>query len=241
MRLGQARTPEGLRLYAIGDVHGCDDLLAAAHGKIAHDLAGRPVAAHRIIHVGDYGDRGPDTAAVIERLAALTVADRHVICLRGNHDDMLLGFLSEPVETGPTFIANGGEATLASYGVRAGLLAMLVGDHASLARRLAEAMPPHHRAFLEGLELTARFGDYFFCHAGIRPGVPLERQSRHDLTWIRDEFRLSGADHGVVVVHGHTPVGEPEVLPNRINIDTGAVFAGRLTCLVLEETDYRFL
>ena len=118
---------------------------------------------------------------------------------------------------------------------------MLVGDHASLARRLAEAMPPHHRAFLEGLELTARFGDYFFCHAGIRPGVPLERQSRHDLTWIRDEFRLSGADHGVVVVHGHTPVAEPEVLPNRINIDTGAVFSGRLTCLVLDGTEYGFL
>jgi serine/threonine protein phosphatase 1 len=241
MRLGQARTPEGLRLYAIGDVHGCDDLLAEAYGKIARDLAGRPVADRRIIHVGDYGDRGPNTAAVIERLAALTIADRHVICLRGNHDDMLLGFLSEPVETGPTFIANGGEATLASYGVRAGLLAMLVGDHASLARRLAEAMPPHHRAFLEGLELTARFGDYFFCHAGIRPGVPLERQSRHDLTWIRDEFRLSGADHGVVVVHGHTPVAEPEVLPNRINVDTGAVFSGRLTCLVLDGTEYGFL
>jgi len=241
MRLGQARTPEGLRLYAIGDVHGCDNLLAEAHRKIADDLARRPGADHRIVHVGDYGDRGPSTAAVIARLAALTIADRHVICLRGNHDEMLLGFLSEPGEMGPTFIANGGDATLASYGVKVGRLAMFVGDHANLARRLAETMPPHHRAFLEGLELSARFGDYFFCHAGIRPGIPLERQSPHDLTWIRDEFLLSGADHGVVVVHGHTPAAEPEVLPNRINIDTGAVFSGRLTCLVLEATNYRFL
>ena len=241
MRLGQARTPEGLRLYAIGDVHGCDDLLAEVHGKIARDLAGRPVADHRIVHVGDYGDRGPDTAAVIERLAALTVADRHVLCLRGNHDEMLLGFLSEPGEMGSTFLANGGGATLASYGVRGGVLAMFIGDHVNLSRRLAETMPAHHRAFLESLELTARFGDYFFCHAGIRPGVPLERQSPHDLTWIRDEFRLSGADHGVVVVHGHTPVAEPEVLPNRINVDTGAVFSGRLTCLVLERAEYGFL
>jgi serine/threonine protein phosphatase 1 len=243
MWLGQARTPEGLRLYAIGDVHGCDDLLAEAHGKIAHDLASRPAADYRIIHVGDYGDRGPDTAAVLERLAGLTTADRRVICLRGNHDEMLLGFLSEPSEMGPTFIANGGEATLASYGVKLGRLAMLVRDNVNLARRLAEAMPPHHRAFLERLDLTARFGDYFFCHAGIRPGVPLDRQSPHDLTWIRDEFLLSGVDHGVIVVHGHTPAPEPEpeVLPNRINVDTGAVFSGRLTCLVLEVVDYSFL
>lgn len=241
MRLGQARTPEGLRLYAIGDVHGCDDLLAEAHRKIADDLARHPVPDHRIIHVGDYGDRGPSSAAVIERLAKLTIADGRVVCLRGNHDTMLLGFLTEPSEMGPTFIANGGEATLASYGVKVGLLAMFISDHANLARRLAEAMPPRHRAFLEGLELTARFGDYFFCHAGIRPGIPLERQSPYDLTWIRDEFLLSGADHGVIVVHGHTPAEQPELLPNRINIDTGAVFTGRLTCLALEGTDYRFL
>jgi len=230
-----------MRLYAIGDVHGCDDLLADAHRKIAEDLAARPVGDHRIVHVGDYGDRGPDTAAVIERLAALTIADPHVVCLRGNHDEMLLGFLAEPDDMGSTFIANGGEATLASYGVKVGLLALFIGDHADLAERLAGTMPAHHLAFLEALPLTARFGDYFFCHAGIRPGVPLDRQSPHDLVWIRDEFLLSGADHGVVVVHGHTPSGEPEVLPNRINVDTGAVFTGRLTCLVLEGSDYRFL
>ena len=154
---------------------------------------------------------------------------------------MLLGFLAEPDEMGSTFIANGGEATLASYGVKLGLLGLFIANHAELARRLAEAMPAHHRAFVEALELTARFGDFFFCHAGIRPGVRLDRQSPHDLVWIRDEFLLSGTDHGVVVVHGHTPTAEPEVLPNRINIDTGAVFTGRLTCLALEGTEYRFL
>jgi serine/threonine protein phosphatase 1 len=241
MRLGQARTPEGVRLYAIGDVHGCDDLLAAAHAKIASDLESRPAADYRIIHVGDYGDRGPETEAVIERLAVLTAAEPRIVCLRGNHDELLLGFLSDPIETGPTFLANGGDATLASYGVKVGLLAQLVGDHAKLAVRLAERMPASHRAFLQALPLTARFGDYLFCHAGIRPGIPLERQSPHDLTWIRDEFLLSGVDHGFVVVHGHTPASEPEVLPNRINIDTGAVFTGRLTCLVLEGLDYAFL
>jgi serine/threonine protein phosphatase 1 len=241
MRLGEAKTPEGMRLYAIGDVHGCDDLLAEAHRKAARDLAERPVGDHRNIHVGDYGDRGPETAAVIERLATLTIGDPRIVCLRGNHDDMLLGFLAEPDEMGATFIANGGEATLASYGVEVGLLAMFIGDHANLAERLAEAMPPHHLAFLQALQLTARFGNFFFCHAGIRPGIALDRQSPHDLVWIRDQFLLSEADHGVVVVHGHTPAAEPEVLPNRINVDTGAVFTGRLTCLVLEGTEYRFL
>jgi serine/threonine protein phosphatase 1 len=241
MRVGEARTPEGWRLYAIGDVHGCDDLLAEAHRKIADDLAARPVGDHRIIHVGDYGDRGPATAAVIERLAGLALADPHVVCLRGNHDEMLLGFLAEPDEMGATFIANGGEATLASYRVEPGLLALFIGDHADLARRLGEAMPAHHRAFIEALAPTARFGDYFFCHAGIRPGVPLDRQSPHDLIWIRDAFLQSGVDHGVVVVHGHTPVAEPDVRSNRINIDTGAVFTGTLTCLVLEGIGYRFL
>jgi len=241
MRLGQARAPEGIRLYAIGDVHGCDELLAEAHEKVARDLETRPAADYRIIHVGDYGDRGPDTEAVIERLSVLSTAEPLIICLRGNHDELLLGFLSDPIETGPTFLANGGDATLASYGVKLGLLTMLVTDHAKLAARLAERMPASHRAFLNALSLTARFGDYLFCHAGIRPGVPLERQLPHDLTWIRDEFLLSGADHGVVVVHGHTPAAEPEVLPNRINIDTGAVFTGRLTCLALDGANYAFL
>jgi len=241
MRLGESATPEGLRLYALGDVHGCDDLLAEAHRKIAEDLAERPADDFRIIHVGDYGDRGPDTAAVIDRLAGLTLEDPHVMCLRGNHDEMLLGFLTDPDGMGATFIANGGEATLASYGVAIGLLALFIGNHAALSRQLDETMPAHHRAFLEALPLTARFGDYFFCHAGIRPGVPLDRQAADDLVWIRDPFLLSGADHGVVVVHGHTPAAEPEVLGNRINIDTGAVFTGQLTCLVLEGTEYRFL
>src|SRR5262245_15176458 len=241
MRLGQARTPEGLRLYAVGDVHGCDDLLGEVHGKIDRDLGERPAGDHRIVHIGDYGDRGPDTSAVIERLTGLTARDPRVICLRGNHDEMLLDFLVDPDDMGATFMVNGGDATLASYGVEVGLLAMLVGDHANLARQLVEVLPAPHRAFIESLKRTARFGDYFFCHAGIRPGVALDRQSPHDLIWIRDQFLLSGADHGVVVVHGHTPVAEPEVLPNRINIDTGAVFTGRLTCLVLEGGHYRFL
>lgn len=238
MLTGESRTPEGLRLYAIGDIHGCDAKLAAVHAAIAADLAARPAADHRIIHIGDYVDRGPDSAGVIGRLAGLAVEDPRVLCLRGNHDQMLLDFLADPAENAPMLLRNGGKETLRSYGV--GLRSR---TYEQLASHLAEKLPAEHRAFLETLPLSFRFGDYFFCHAGIRPGVPLDQQAAHDLLWIREEFLLDHRDHGVVVVHGHTVTAtqKPDVLPNRIAIDTGAVFDGPLTCLVLEAAERRFL
>ncbi len=240
MRLGQSRTPQGMRLYAIGDVHGCYDMLTETHEKIAADLAGRPVADHRIIHIGDYTDRGADSAGVVERLARMSEADKRVICLCGNHDALFTGFLSDPAEYGPTWLSNGGGATLRSYGVTPSR-SLFGFDYHRLSGQLAQALPPVHRAFLSALPLTAGFGDYLFVHAGIRPGVPLEAQDPEDLIWIREDFLWDGSDHGVVVVHGHTPAHAPEVLPNRINIDTGAVYGGPLTCLALEGTEYRFL
>ncbi len=241
MRLGESHTPEGMRLYAVGDVHGCDGLLAEAHEAIARDLGERPVTDHRIIHIGDYTDRGADSAAVIARLAEMTEADRRVICLKGNHDEFFAGFLVEPEEYGPGWLANGGDATLRSYGVTPSRSFWGGIDYRDLSRRLADALPPAHRAFVAGLPLTARLGDYLFVHAGIRPGVPLDAQDPEDLIWIREEFLWDGRDHGFVVIHGHTPANPPEVMPNRINVDTGAVYGGPLTCLALEGTAYRFL
>lgn len=240
MWLGQAKAPDGLRLYAIGDVHGCDGLLAGAHGLIAADLAANPAADHRIVHVGDYVDRGPDSAAVIERLARLRARDPRIVCLSGNHDALMTGFLDDPTGVGPTWLANGGGRTLADYGVAAGPF-VSARELREIAAELSTNLPAGHRQFLESLDLSARFGDFFFCHAGIRPGIALDRQDPQDLLWIRDAFLLDPSDHGVVVVHGHTPVPEPEVRPNRIDIDTGAVFTGRLTTLAIEGTDYRFL
>jgi serine/threonine protein phosphatase 1 len=236
MRVGDARTPDGMRIYAIGDVHGCDAMLAEVHAKIAADLAARPASDHRIVHIGDYADRGPDSAGVIGRLAAMTANDRRVICLRGNHDQMLIDFLTDPEAGAPILLGNGGKETLRSYGV-----ALRSANYATLGRQLRELMPEAHRAFLEALPLATQFGDYLFAHAGIRPGVPLGAQDPVDLIWIRDEFLFDGRDHGVVVVHGHTPATEPEVRSNRINIDTGAVYGGPLTCLVLEGSEQRFL
>jgi serine/threonine protein phosphatase 1 len=243
VKIGEATAPPGLRLYGIGDVHGCDELLADMHARIGRDLAARGAGDYRIIHVGDYVDRGPDSRAVIERLARMCDADPRVLCLCGNHDDLLLDFIVEAPGATENFLANGGEATLGSYGVRLGLLSSLLGSHAGLGARLREAMPAHHRDFLAGLGLSARFGDFFFCHAGIRPGVPLQAQTKDDLIWIREGFLDSDADFGVVVVHGHTPSRDrrPEMRTNRIDIDTGAVFGGPLTCIVIEGNEVRFL
>ena len=242
MLVGEAKAPAGMRLYAIGDVHGCDELLADLHARINRDLAARGAADYRIIHLGDYVDRGPDSRAVIERLARMCDADPRVLCLCGNHEDLLLDFIVEAPGATENFLANGGEATLGSYGVRLGLLSSLLGSHAGLGHRLRDAMPAHHHEFLEALALSFRFGDFFFCHAGIRPGVPLDAQSADDLMWIRAGFLDCDDDLGVVVVHGHTPTrGRPDLRGNRIDIDTGAVFGGPLTCVAIEGSAVRFL
>lgn len=241
MFLGEAQTPAAVRLYAIGDVHGRDDLLAAAHARIRADLAAAPPGDYRIVHLGDYVDRGPESAAVIERLAALGRADPRVVSLCGNHDEMMQAFLVDPVAAGEQWFANRAADTLASYGVDAPPVVTSYRQLVELGEALAAALPATHRAFLDALPRSVRFGDYFFCHAGIRPGVPLDAQDPADLIWIREPFLTDRRDHGAVIVHGHTPVATPDVRTNRINIDTGVVFSGRLTTLVLEGTGWRFL
>ena len=241
MLLGEARVPEGLRIYAIGDVHGCDDLLTVVHAMIAEDLEAHPSESARIIHLGDYVDRGPDTAAVVERLSRLCEADERIVCLRGNHEEMVLDFLAQPLTGSEIWLANGGDATLSSYGI-----ALPSGDEddwrtTKLSDEFAAALPAHHHRFLASLGYSAQFGDYFFCHAGIRPGIPLAEQDPHDLTWIREGFLDNDADFGVVVVHGHTVTKMPEIRPNRIDFDTGVVRYGKLTCLILEGNRQRFL
>lgn len=241
MHLGNAFAPDGLRLYAIGDVHGCDDLLSEVHQKIATDLAADAPADHRIIHLGDYVDRGSQSAAVIERLSRMVEENQRVLCLRGNHEEMLLDFLANGLNSESNFLINGGIATLASYGIGLDEWNSQNGEGSTVAEIFSARLPAHHRGFVEGLAYSARFGDYFFCHAGVRPEVALDRQDTTDLTWIRKSFTNSAADFGAVVIHGHTPVPAPEVRPNRINVDTGAVLGGPLTCLVLEGKSHRFL
>lgn len=237
MILGNASTPPGMRVYAIGDVHGCNGLLGTAHGKIVEDLRARPVSDYRIVHVGDYVDRGPDSAGVVERLMKLSADNPKIVCLKGNHEAMMLEFLDDPRAKG--FLNNGGLDTTRSYGVKLPWPNSL--DAAAVRAEFAQVVSRDHLAFIQGLKLSFRFGDYFFCHAGIRPQVALNKQREDDLLWIRYDFLDDRREHEAVIIHGHTPREEPEVKPNRINIDTGAFATGRLTCLVLEGTTHRFL
>lgn len=224
------------RIYAIGDIHGRLDLLERAIDAIHRDVDEHGPAALTVT-LGDYVDRGPDSRGVIDRLIDNPFPTSY-IALKGNHETLLADFLADPA-TGAFWRQQGGGQTLQSYGIRIG---GLTGSSFEAARRQLEAaLPASHVQFLGSLPISLSHGRYFFCHAGVRPGVPLDRQSEEDLLWIRDDFLSSTKPFGKIVVHGHTPVPEPEVLPNRISIDTGAFMTGRLTCVVLEGDRPRFL
>ncbi|MEE8275630.1 MAG: metallophosphoesterase family protein [Alphaproteobacteria bacterium] len=239
-RATSAGIPEGQRVYAIGDIHGRADLLHALHAQIAADAADADAnMLMTAVYLGDYVDRGPDSKGVIDALLASPLPGFEAVHLKGNHEDLMLEFLADPAAQGQLWLFNGGDATARSYGVA-------VTDEAldrmqRLREELNARIPPAHFEFLSRLSLAHEVGDYLFVHAGIRPGVALDRQSEQDLIWIRDEFLRSAADHGKVVVHGHTPMHAPEVRANRISIDTAAYATDVLTCLVLEGTERRFL
>jgi serine/threonine protein phosphatase 1 len=229
---------DGHRLYVIGDIHGRSDLLDRIIGEIKRDLDARPPAAASTITLGDYIDRGPDSRGVLDRLAGGGLPTHH-IALKGNHEELFQSFLASPA-VGAQWRHLGGLETLHSYGVSVAQVMRGKGfEEASTALR--QAVPDEHLRFIAELKLCVTVNGYFFCHAGVRPGVALERQQAKDLLWIRDEFLRSKFSFGKVVVHGHSPVEEPEVLPNRINLDTGAFITGRLTCLVLDGSARRFI
>jgi len=228
---------ENKRVYAIGDVHGRLDLLARVAEAIKRDVEAHGSDALTVT-LGDYVDRGPKSRQVIDALIANPFPTPH-IPLKGNHEVLLETFLADP-EIGAQWRRLGGLETLVSYGVP--VSGLMVGkNYDEAAEQFRKVLPPEHLQFLKSLKTSYSHGNYFLCHAGVRPGVPLERQTVDDLLWIRDEFLSSTRNFGKIVVHGHTPVEAPEVLPNRINIDTGAFATGRLTCIVLEESGHRFL
>lgn len=230
--------PEPRRIYAIGDIHGCRDLLDRMIEAIRRDLAAHPVDHALTITLGDYVDRGPDSRGVVERLAGNPFPTRYV-ALKGNHEEMLAEFLRDP-SVGETWLRNGGLETLHSYGIDVG--PMMRGRACGpTALSFEKALPPAHMAFFASLRVCLSLGRYFFCHAGVRPGVPFARQREHDLLWIRHEFLCHRTDFEKIVVHGHTPSLMPEIRHNRINVDTGAFITGRLTCAVLEAEQPRFL
>jgi serine/threonine protein phosphatase 1 len=237
-RLARARLPPGVRIYSVGDVHGRADLLRPLLRQIHADITLRRTERTITVFLGDYIDRGPQSREVIDALIEFSLTHETVF-LKGNHEAFLLRFLLDPL-TLAEWQQFGGIDTLNSYRIQTSLGSQRM-QNGHVASRLRRMLPISHRKFLKRLQLYFSCGDFFFVHAGVRPGVSLDQQKEADLLWIRHEFLDSAQHFGKLVVHGHTPVLEPEVRFNRINIDTGAFATGRLSCLVLEEDALSFL
>ena len=235
-----AFVPRDTRVYAVGDVHGCAERLAALHRAIAEDAAAAEAGRKVVVYLGDYVDRGPDSKAVIELLLGDPLPGFHAEHLLGNHEDFLRRFL-EDGSVALNWFMNGGDATLRSYGVDPYQDANSLHWLRDLSAAFHGRLPPDHAAFFEGLAMSHVEGDYLFVHAGVRPGLALDRQDPEDLIWIREPFLSSKDDHGKIVVHGHTPAKAPELRANRINVDTGACYGGPLTALVLHDDQQAFL
>lgn len=234
---------EGKLVYAIGDIHGCFDLLKALLAQIARDVV--PSRLNRqpvLICMGDYVDRGPASAKVLSTLVWLQreqVFDLHL--LKGNHEELMLAFCDDPMAA-RGWLSVGGAETLRSYGVEPPRRADDTARHWQARNELLDAMPASHLLLLQSLQLSVEIGDYAFVHAGIRPGVPLRRQVPDDLLWIREDFIDSAVRHEKLIVHGHTWTTErPTVFGSRIGIDTGAYHTGVLTAVKLEDGAMQFL
>jgi serine/threonine protein phosphatase 1 len=231
-----ARAPVGERIYAIGDIHGCAALLDALLAKIDAEDAG-PLEK-RLVFLGDYIDRGPDSRGVVARLVEIAARDPSAVFIKGNHEAVFLDFLNDP-EQNAGWLDWGGIEMAMSYGVPAPERL----DSEELADVIRRNMPPAHLALLQALPLSVELGDYYFVHAGVKPGVLLEQQSEDDQLWIRGEFHDAPPEQrpNKVIVHGHHPIKKALDAGWRVAVDTGAVFTGRLTAVVLEGENRRFI
>ena len=234
-----AAVPDGVRVYAIGDIHGRLDLLDRLLALIGADDSARGQARTELISLGDLVDRGPHSAQVVDRLLSLKRSGGRIRFLMGNHEEVFLKALSGDVQALRFFIRIGGQSTILSYGITPDLYDAL--DYEELSQALIERVPREHVDFLQGFEDHVRVGDYLFVHAGIRPRLTIEEQKGSDLRWIRGDFLDYRGSHGCIVVHGHTISDEVEERTNRIGIDTGAYASDRLTAIGLEGAERWFL
>jgi serine/threonine protein phosphatase 1 len=229
---GKPSTPRGYRAYAVGDIHGRSDLLDQLLDTIERDAERSPARKTVLVFLGDLIDRGPDSRGVVERLRTYRHRKIRPYFLAGNHEEVLLRLLAGERGVLESWLKYGGAECLRSYGTDPAVLAGLKERDALAVVR--SAIPGEHSQFIGSFADTLALGDYLFVHAGIRPGLELSRQSQVDLRWIRSPFLEHEADHGVVVVHGHTISDGIDERPNRIGIDTGAYRTGVLTALALE-------
>jgi serine/threonine protein phosphatase 1 len=234
------------RIYAVGDIHGHAEILEQMLAAIERDFTDHPATSATIVFLGDLIDRGLQSAQVIDRLARLVASPlpgTSVACLRGNHEQWLLDFLSDAAVLA-VWGVKGGSETLASYGVVPDASRIDMSDIAiaeTVRQALLEVLPDAHRQFLASLQTSLIIDDYLFVHAGVDPDRALDDQLDFDLTWIRAKFLLSRSHFGKIVVHGHTRTAEVESLPNRINLDTGIYVQGILSCVILQGQDRHLL
>ena len=226
--------------YAIGDIHGRADLLEKLLVKIRADARKNSQAEPHIIFLGDYIDRGMESKKVVDLLLDFELKDGTEVYLKGNHEAMMLDFLADP-STGPLWFENGGLATLLSYGVQHQVNFSSKNNLKNIRDQFLTNIPKAHKDFYGNLVLNYELGNYFFVHAGVNPDRPLDQQTWEDMLWIRDEFLESEKPLEKIVVHGHSVVLDPVVSENHISVDTGAFFTGKLTCVVLEGEDVRFI
>ena len=218
------------RIFVIGDIHGCLEKLELLLEKIDP----RP-RVDQLVFVGDYIDRGEHSSGVLDYLLQLRKTYPRTVFLMGNHEKMFIDFLAGVDQT--LFIYNGGESSLRSYLLR--MEGFCNGRQGVLDEQtLNQLVPENHRDFLRDLLPYYETENHIMVHAGLRPGIPLEEQTLDDLVWIREEFIYSEADFGKLVIFGHTPFVRPLVLPNKIGIDTGAVYGNKLTCLILPDMEF---
>lgn len=242
---GNYTVPDGIRVYAIGDIHGHADVLAQMHRQIEADIAEQPEVENKIVYIGDYIDRGPNSKGVIDLLVEreLTAPEIEHVFIMGNHENAMIEFMKDPEGPRKDWLAWGGIEALESYGIEVDRSKPLTTMVKSFGEQLNAAVPTTHSEFLKNLKLIHQIGDYLFVHAGIRPGVNLDKQKREDLIMIREPFLSSQDDHGFVVIHGHTinRHGKAEIKPNRINLDSGLYAGGPLSCAVLEGNTVRII
>lgn len=227
MTFESAKTVEGQSIFVIGDIHGCIDLLEEKVVKIRQKMAESEPQINQRFHVvflGDYIDRGDHSKHVIETLMALKVENCEFHFLMGNHEDILLKFLSEPRKYFKVWMAIGGVATLSSFGI------YNLDDVEAVKQSLIRAMGMKMISFLNDLETSYQNGDYFFCHAVPRAGIPLLEQSKKTLINNRTE---ANPVYEQIVVHGHVSGNEVKYSGSKINIDTGAYATENLTCLLV--------
>jgi serine/threonine protein phosphatase 1 len=229
--------------YAVGDVHGRADLLALMFDRLESQQEAdvRPGGPPLLMFLGDYIDRGPNTPGVIDLLISDRPSGFERRYLKGNHEQSLLAFLTDPLAN-RAWVVHGGAETMRSYGV-APPPAVGADDQVWIeaAAALSAALPEAHRSFLEGLERYVTVGDYMFVHAGVDVAKPLEEQTDQDLFWSRQKFLNARRRFPYRVVHGHTPVDKPFSSARRVGIDTGAYASGALTAARFEGEDVQFL